>query len=182
MAYFKLDRFSGIAPGVSPRLLADQFGQTAENIDFESGRLTPTTNDVDVFTLQSGLRRSIYFYRDTNWLEWNQDGVKAVPGPIPGDTLARLYFTGDDYPRIGTVNTMIAGSSGYPANSYRLGVPAPATAPSITKTGTPDEDQTPDDVSYVYTFVTAFGEEGPPSPATAPIERTDTETVTITKV
>jgi len=180
MAYFKRDRFSGIAPAVSPRLLADQFAQVAENVDFESGRLTPTTNDVDVFTLQSGLRRSIYFYRDTNWLEWNQDGVKAVPGPIPGDTLARLYFTGDDYPRYGTVSTIVAGTSGYPANSYRLGVPAPANAPSVSKSGTPDEDQTPDDVSYVYTFVTAFGEEGPPSPATVPIERTDTESVTIT--
>lgn len=180
MAYFKRDRFSGIAPGVSPRLLADQFAQVAENVDFQSGRLTPTTNDSEVFTLQNGLRRSIYFYRDTNWLEWDEDGVKAVPGPIPGDTLARLYFTGDDYPRYGTVSTMVAGNAGYPANSYRLGVPAPATAPTVVKTGTVDPDQTPDDVSYVYTFVTAFGEEGPPSPATAPIERTDTETVTIT--
>lgn len=180
MAYFKRDRFSGIAPGVSPRLLNDQFAQTAENIDFESGRLTPTTNDTEVYTLQSGLRRSIYYYRDTNWLEWDEDGVKAVPGPIPGDTLARLYFTGDDYPRYGTVSTLISGNAGYPANSYRLGVPAPADAPTIVKTGTADPNQTPDDVSYVYTFVTAFGEEGPPSPATAPIERTDTETVTIT--
>lgn len=180
MAYFKRDRFSGIAPGVSSRLLADQFGQTAENIDFESGRLKPTTNDVDVFTLQSGLRRSIYYYRDTNWLEWDQDGVKAVPGPIPGDTLARLYWTGQNYPRMGTVSTIVAGGSGYPANSYRLGVPAPANAPLTSKSGTPDPKQTPDDVSYVYTFVTAFGEEGPPSPATTPLERTDTESVTLT--
>jgi hypothetical protein len=180
MAYFKRDRFSGIAPAISPRIIADQFGQIAENVDFESGRLVPTTDDSDAFTLQSGLRRSIYFYRDTNWLEWNEDGVKAVPGPIPGDTLARLYFTGDDYPRYGTVSTIVAGSSGYPANSYRLGVPAPANAPLTGKTGDPDPDQTPDDVSYVYTFVTAFGEEGPPSPATAPLERTDTESVTLT--
>jgi hypothetical protein len=180
MAYFKRDRFSGIAPGVSPRLLADQFGQTAENLDFESGRLKPTTNDADVFTLQSGLRRSIYYYRDTDWLEWDQDGVKAVQGPIPGDTLVRLYWSGQNYPRMGTVSTIVSGAAGYPANSYRLGVPAPANAPLTSKSGTPDATQTPDDVSYVYTFVTAFGEEGPPSPATSPLERTDTESVTIT--
>lgn len=180
MAYFKRDRFSGIAPAISPRLIADQFAQIAENIDFESGRLTPTTDDVAVFTLQNSIRRSIYYYRDTNWLEWNEDGVKAVPGPIPGDTLARLYFTGDDYPRMGTAATIVAGGIGYPANSFRLGVPAPANAPLTEKTGTPDATQTPDDVSYVYTFVTAFGEEGPPSPATAPFERTDTESVTVT--
>jgi hypothetical protein len=180
MAYFKRERFSGIAPAISPRLIADQFAQVAENVDFESGRLVPTTDDSAAFTLQNALRRSIYYYRDTNWLEWNEDGVKAVPGPIPGDTLARLYFTGDDYPRMGTAATIVAGSTGYPANSYRLGVPAPANAPLTEKTGTPDATQTPDDVSYVYTFVTAFGEEGPPSPATTPFERTDTESVTIT--
>lgn len=179
MAYFKRDRFSGLAPGVSPRLLAEQFAQIAENIDFEAGRLTPTTDDVDVVTLKNSIRRSIYFYRDLNWLEWDDDNVKAVPGPIPGDTNQRLYWTGEDYPRMGTVTTMISGVSGFPANSYRLGVPAPQSAPVITKAGDPDETQTPDDVAYVYTFVTAFGEEGPPSPASNVLERTDTETVTV---
>ena len=109
MAYFKRTRFNGIAPGVAPRLLADDFAQTAENIDFESGRLAPTTDDVDEFTLQSGAVRSIYYYRDTNWLEWDDEDVKAVAGPIPDDTNERLYWTGQDYPRMGTVTTMIAG-------------------------------------------------------------------------
>lgn len=179
MAYFKRTRFNGIAPGVAPRLLAEDFAQVAENIDFQSGRLTPTTDDLDEFTLQSGAVRSIYFYRDTTWLEWNQEDVKVVPGPIPDDTDDRLYWTGEGYPRMGTVTSMVSGASGYPAVSYRLGVPAPETAPSIAKSGTPDSTQTPDDVSYVYTFVTALGEEGPPSPASAPIERTDTETVSV---
>lgn len=178
MAYFKRDRFSGIAPGVSPRLLAEQFAQTAENVDFEAGRLTPVTSDSDTFTLTNTARRSIFYYRDTNWLQWNDDGVSVVEGPIPADTLDRLYWTGEDYPRMGTASTIVAGSS-YPNASYRLGVPAPANAPVITKTGDVDDTQTPDDVAYVYTFVTAFGEEGPPSPASNVLERTDTETITI---
>ena len=40
MAYFKRNRFSGIAPAISPRLLGDQYGQIAENIDFERGTLS----------------------------------------------------------------------------------------------------------------------------------------------
>lgn len=179
MAYFKRTRFNGIAPGVAPRLLADDFAQVAENIDFEAGRLTPTTDDVDEFTLQNGAVRSIYYYRDTNWLEWDDEDVKAVPGPIPDDTNERLYWTGQDYPRMGTVTSMVSGSTGYPNVSYRLGVPAPDNAPGTAVSGTADDTQTPDDVSYVYTFVTAFGEEGPPSPATVAFERTDTETVAI---
>ena len=159
MAYFKRDRFSGIAPGVSPRLLAEQFGQIAENLDFDSGRLVSISEDSDVYTLQSALRRSIYFYRDTSWLEWDAEGVVAVEGPIPGDTLDRLYFSGDDYPRIGTVQTLIQGSSGFPVNSYRLGVPAPSGTCTVAKAGTADATQTPNDVSYVWTLVTATGEE-----------------------
>ncbi len=179
MAYFKRDRFSGIAPGVSPRLLADQFGQVAENIDFESGRLVATSENSDTYTLQTSTRRSIYFYRDTSWLEWEEDGVSVVPGPIPGDTLDRLYFTGDDYPRIGTVATLVSGSSGYPVNSYRLGVPAPSGTPTVVKSGTANADATANDVSYVYTLVTADGREGPPSSPSAVIELTDGETATI---
>ena len=179
MAYFKRDRFSGIAPGVAPRLLADQFGQTAENIDFESGRLVPTKVNTDTVTLQNGARRSIYFYRDTNWLEWSEDGVDVVSGPIPNDTNERLYFTGDDYPRVGTAASMIAGSSGYPAVSYRLGVPAPSAAPSVAKSGTVAGDETPETRAYVFTLVTDLGEEGPPSAASATIEVTSTEAVAV---
>ena len=135
MAYFKRDRFSGTAPGVSPRLLADQFGQVAENVDFESGRFVAITEDSFTYTLQTGNRRSIYYYRDTDWLEWIEDGVSVVPGPIPGDTLDRLYFTGDDYPRMGTAATLVSGSNGYPVNSYRLGVPAPLNAPTVAVNG-----------------------------------------------
>ena len=180
MAYFKRDRFSGTAPGVSPRLLGDQFGQIAENIDFESGRLVAINSDSDTYTLQNSTRRSIYYYRDTSWLEWSEDGVSVVPGPIPGDILDRLYFTGDDYPRVGTLATLVSGSSGYPVNSYRLGVPAPSGTPTIAKSGTANDDATPNDVSYVYTFVTADGREGPPSSPSAVIELTDGETATIT--
>ena len=179
MAYFKRDTFSGTAPGVAPRLLAEKFGQVAENVDFESGRLVATTEDSDTYTLQSGSRRSIYYYRDTSWLEWSQDGVSVVPGPIPGDTTDRLYFTGQDYPRMGTVSTLVSGSSGYPANSYRLGVPAPGNAPGVTIAGTADDTLTPNDVSYVYTFVTAFGEEGPPSSPSSIIQLDDTQTTTL---
>ena len=179
MVYFKRDRFAGIAPGVSSRLLAEQFGQIAENLDFESGRLLATTEDVDTYTLQNTARRSIYYYRDTSWLEWSEDNVSVVPGPIPGDTTDRLYFTGDDYPRVGAVSTLVSGSSGYPVNSYRLGVPAPSNAPTTTKSGTATTTATPSDVSYVYTFVTATGEEGPPSSPSGVIELTDSESVAV---
>ena len=182
MVYFKRDRFAGIAPGVSPRLLAEQFGQIAENIDFESGRLVATTANSNEFTLANSVRRSIYKYEygssSSVWLQWNEE-VDVVPGPIPGDTTDRLYFTGDDYPRIGWASTIVSGSS-YPANSYRLGVPAPANTPTVSISGTADDTLTPNDVSYVYTYVTADGREGPPSAPSTVTEMTNGQTATIT--
>ena len=180
MVYFKRDRFSGIAPAVTARLLNEKFGQIAENIDFESGRLAATNADVDAYTLQNSGRRSIYYYRDTSWLEWSNEDVSVVPGPIPGDTTDRLYFTGDDYPRVGTVATLVSGSSGYPVNSYRLGVPAPSAGLTAVKSGDVAEGETPNSVSYVYTLVTAMGEEGPPSAASGILDITTTETVALT--
>lgn len=185
MAYLKLTRFSGIAPAVSPKLISDQFAQVAENIDFESGAVQPITDDAAVTGggLSNSTRRSIYLYRpeapNEYWLQWDDDNVSVVRGPLPDDAFYRLYWSGEDYPRMST-DVAITSSAPYPGTSYRLGVPAPANAPSTSKTGTPDAAQTPNDVSYVYTFVTAYGEEGPPSPPTTAFELTDTESVTVT--
>jgi len=180
MVYFKRENFAGIAPAVNPRLLAERFGQIAENIDFESQHLKSVTEDSDTYSLQNTARRSIYFYRDTNWLEWGEEDVSVVPGPIPGDTTDRLYYTGDDYPRVGTYATLVAGSNGYPNTSYRLGVPAPSAAPTVVINNAADDDLTPDDVSYVYTLVTVFGEEGPPSSPSGAVEKDNGQTATLT--
>lgn len=175
----KLTKFSGIAPGVATRLLADTFAQTAQNIDFESGVIVPIKDDVNSFTLYNSSRRSIFYYNDANWLEWDTDGIKAVKGPIPNDSYDRLYFTGDTYPRVGTAVSMISGAVGYPAASYRLGVPAPGAAPGVSKSGTVATDEVPNTVTYVYTIVTAYGEEGPPSSPSSSLDITSTETVAV---
>lgn len=173
-----LTKFSGIAPAIAARLLSDQFAQTAQNLDFESGVIKPIYNDVDEYTLQDTSRRSIFKF-NTSWLEWVNEDVKAVKGPLPDDAYDRLYFTGDDYPRMGTAASLISGGSGYPNVSYRLGVPAPPSAPPVSKSGTPDPSEEQNTVAYVYTFVTAYGEEGPPSPASVLLDVTSTETVSI---
>ena len=190
--YFKLSNFSGIAPGVDARRLSEQFGQTAENIDFESGALVPITTNSTVdlssgygntnTTLAAASRRSLYIYETSSteyWMEFD-DEVNVVKGPVPNDAYDRLYWTGQDYPRVGTGTSMISGSLGFPAQGYRLGIPAPSAAPTVTKSGTADATQTPYDVSYVFTFVSAIGEEGPPSAASTVIELTDAESVAIT--
>jgi len=179
MAYFKVQQFKGMVPAVSPKLLAEEFAVHAKNADFASGQVGLLNTNNVVETLTGPARKSIYLDKNNNWFQWDDANVSVVEGPIPDDTQGRLYWSGEDYPRVGTATSMISGST-YPAVSYRLGVPAPPNPLQRTKTGTADEAQTPNDVSYVYTFVTSLGEEGPPSPPTAVIELTDAEDVDIT--
>lgn len=186
MAYFKRDRFSGIAPGVAPNLLADQFGQVAENIDFESGSIVPIRKESDtIYSFGTATHQSIYYYENSVqnvWLGFDDALVSVVEGPIPGDTYERLYWTGDGaFPKM-SVQTKIYGdgTAPFPESFWRLGVPAPDNTPSVSIANTLDDTVTPDDVSYVYTFVTEYGEEGPPSnPSTAQEFTPSTQVATI---
>ena len=171
MTYYKLTRFSGIAPAVSSRLLGEQFAQTSQNIDFEAGRITPITEETTTTALTAGTRGSIYYYENSignQWLQWDQDYIKVVEGPIPGDTRNRLYWSGHTYPRMSYNTAIVSGSAPFPTTDYRLGIPAPAVVqfPANQPAGTQDATTTPIDVAYVITYVSNFGEEGPPSPAT----------------
>tara|TARA_R100001198_G_scaffold92361_1_gene71563 strand:- start:332 stop:2083 length:1752 start_codon:yes stop_codon:yes gene_type:complete len=184
MTYYKLTRFSGIAPAVSSRLLGEQFAQTSQNIDFEAGRITPITEETTTATLTAGTRNSIYYYENSGtnqWLQWDNDYIKAVEGPIPGDTLNRLYWSGETYPKMSHRQAITSGSAPFPTTAYRLGIPIPANL-SIALSGTADPNATPIDVAYVLTFVSNYGEEGPPSAVTATTSFTpSTQTITVTR-
>jgi len=135
MAYFKLIQFGGIAPQVSPRLLEDTLAQTASNVNLESQRLTPITDDTvvnpkaDVTTLSNSNRQSIYKYTDTQWLQFDED-VDVVPGPIAGDTNNTVYWTGQSFPRMGR-STNVIGGTVYPNAFFRLGIEAPPNTPAV---------------------------------------------------
>ena len=184
MAYFKNKTFKGIAPAISPRLLNEEYGQEAENIEFERGSLIPIKDNIDEFTLDNSSKSSIFKYKGptTQWLQWDStyDFVHAVEGPIASDTYDRVYWPGDaTYPRYGGTADVLTSPAPYPTTSYKLGVDAPTSAPATTKGGTVATDETALEVSYVYTLVTAYGEEGPPSPPSTTVTKTSTETVTL---
>lgn len=193
MAVFRLENFAGIAPAKSPRLLNEGLGQTADNMTFSSGRLTPMESDVVIAGLGAGSgysgalggsTQSIHWYDrvgDTPKLfQFSDSGVKFLESPIPEDSYQRGYWTGDSYPRMGTYTSMVSGSSNvYPNNSFRLGIPAPSAAPGVTKAGTASTTEEVQDFAYVYTFVSDHGEEGPPSSPSNIISWTSPETITI---
>ncbi len=167
--------FSGVVPRLSSKLLQENQAQIAKNCDLRSGELRPRKNTSSVTSinggptvaLDSGTVLTIFLYENQYLWSWN-DVVNIVRGPVAGDTSARVYWTGDSdddtKPKMGYSSYSITGTPPirYPAAYYRLGIPKPAAAPTLAlgAGGSGTETVTR---AYVYTYVSALGEEGPPS-------------------
>lgn len=175
MALIKIDIFRGTAPKMAARLLPDGYAKAAINCRLDSGDLVPirTLGDIASTSESAGAENSLYKYDTVDdvvqWLRWNGD-VDVVRSPVAGNTSNRVYYTGDSIddmkPRV-TQNTIAIGAGTvYPSASFRLGLPAPSSAPAVVAVGTTPsgtDNELKETRSYVYTFVTANGEEGPPS-------------------
>jgi hypothetical protein len=176
MAVVTINKFSGVAPKVSPHKLSPEMAQVAQNVKLSSAALRPWKQALTVLGGLTGTGQStIYRFgqdlvSDTQyWFHWDVD-VDVVKGAIANDQTERTYFT---HPTLGArvTNNSLAltgGSGSYPWNSYKLGVPAPtvAPAPAVLVSGTGETETR----IYCYTYVTAFGEEGPPSPTSVAID------------
>ena len=158
--------FSGIVPRLDRRQIGPTQAQVATGCVLTSGRLqsinaplavsAPMTPDtVSVFRMVSGATEK--------WLTWDRD-VDVERGPVAGDILQRIYFTGDGEPRCTDYATATSGGGPYPTACFVLGVFAPTVAPSVAYTGTVG---TVTSRSLEYTFVNAWGEESAPSPVSA---------------
>jgi len=93
----------------------------------------------------------------STWTEFATDYTDVIRSFVKDDQFERYYMAAPHgAPRYNTKERMIAGSA-----PYLLGVPQPFYPASITifDTAAPTKITR----SYVYTFVSAFGEEGPPS-------------------
>lgn len=173
-----IKNFAGIRPKVPARYLENGQAQTALNCPIFNGSLQPMPDvGSSVFTLPKVLTpKTIYRFgmdleSDTQyWFHWG-DAVDVVRGPVAGDTSERTYFTGDSatgYPQVTNATlALTGGGANYPIASYRLGIPAPTGAPTLSSTGT--GSGTAETRNYVYTWVNSWGEESAPSPVSADI-------------
>ena len=182
MALIKIDVFKGIAPKLSARLLPSGSAKTAVNCRLDSGDLAPIRGLSDIASTAetAGTENSLYKY-DTvggvdQWFRWDED-VDVVRSPIAANTYNRVYYTGDSLdgkrPRVTYNSIAVGGGTVYPSASFRLGLPAPTTAPTMTVVGSvpaDTENAIKESRSYVYTFVSVNGEEGPPSPPSAVLD------------
>lgn len=130
MAGFRFDLFKGIRPRISKRKLPGGEAQTAQNLKLGSGDLEPWPENTTVVAVDEPyVTRSIFLYENSNtglqyWMQWG-NYVDVARGPIKGDDLDRIYYTGDGPPKITWNELQFAPP--FPSVGYELGVPKPLT-------------------------------------------------------
>lgn len=176
--------FRGALPIIDARLLPENNGQRARNVFLKRGTLKPERAPLIVQSLPSIANPStLYRYPNGNngagfWLTWGMGKrVHAIKSPLANDDFSRVYWTGDGPPKMGGISQITSGTPPYPGSSYRLGVPAPASAPEVSepadRVDVSEQPPTTLETSYVVTLVSRFGEESAPSLASNIIERWD---------
>jgi hypothetical protein len=172
MTSIQIENFAGIAPRMSARLLPSNGAVTAANAKLLSGELRGLretqvlhdfglTNVSRAYRLPATVAAPIPIGNSDFWVGFSDPNVDFVRTPVLEDSFERYYWTSDST-RLGGApqyNTRARIAAAQP--SFLLGVPPPINAPSVVPPTGTDLVR-----SYVYTFVSAYGEEGAPSPAT----------------
>lgn len=170
MSTIKLKAFSGMLPATDDRLLPENAGAYARDCYLYSGRLTGWRQPKILYNLlNSTTRMAFRIPADSNasrisdtsyWLEFADVNTNVLRTPVVNDVYERYYFASPTVaPRYNTKVRIAASLS-----SWLLGVTTPTTAPGVAPAGGTSLAIAAAR-SYLYTWVTAYGEESAPSPA-----------------
>jgi len=184
MVAVKLQNFGAMIPAVDDRLLPQSNAALAENAWVYKGSIEAFPIMRQVY--DTGSTANLRTFRvpvqnfgkdnipDSYWVSFETKNVDFISSPTVGDTFERFYWAGDTFSP--QYNTKARIANGDP--SYLLGIPGPSVAPTVVVAGGSGPTETR---AYVYTWVSAYGEEGPPSLPVVESGNSDgTWTVTIT--
>lgn len=157
MAKITITDFGPMMPRINATQLPNNMATIASGCDFRAKDLRGKNAPSWIETYASLEYKSLW-KAGALWVKSLAE-IQIVASQIQ-ESNDRFFYTGDGFPKQ-------SDSSLWPTYR-RLGVLPPLTAPVINLTGTPDAG-TQAVVSYVYTFVTDYGEESAPSPFTTPM-------------
>ncbi|HBZ9867363.1 TPA: hypothetical protein MND73_004293 [Salmonella enterica subsp. houtenae] len=168
MPYIDITTMRGEMPRIVPAMLPDCAATYAENCHFRFGVITPL-QDISATVKQFSVTpKTVFHWRADFWFAWN-DIVDAILSPVAQDRWGRVYYTDGHFPKVTSAQIATRGTGNYPTTAYRLGIPAPETPIEcipVAPTAPVDDDPTDHETRfYTETFVSAYGEEGPPGPA-----------------
>lgn len=166
MATIDLKLFAGEIPRSGKRQLPDYFADTAENCLLLSGELRGLHVPIILHQFDGAcpVARAFRVPDEISpggflWIGFEDPNTDFLKGPLVNDLYDRYYWScGCHVPKYASLDMLRNNDPG-----YYLGVDRPTTALTVVPTtGTGDTITR----AYVYTFVSEFGEEGPPSDPT----------------
>ena len=176
MTAIKIQNFGGISPRDSNRLQKPNEAVIAANAKLLSGELrglresqllydfsllSPPYPIQRAFRLPASVSAPLPITTASTWVGFYDANVDFVRTPVTGDSFERYYWTGDSYRLSGQPQYNTRARINAASTSYLLGIPQPVAAPTVSPATGTDSTR-----AYVYTFVSAYGEEGPPSAPT----------------
>lgn len=164
-----ISQFKGTLPLVSPRLLPDGYGQTATNVDLNQDSIMPLATYDSTLALSGSALRKFFKIKtptDSFWItSTSVIDICLSPSSWLATEYARFYWTDGVIPKKSNFDmASVSGTltNGSIAESYFAGVPAPPSALTAALVNAGD-GVIHTTANYVYTYVTAWGEESMPS-------------------
>lgn len=169
MAVIKMSDFGGMLPAVDDRLLPPNMAVYSRDAYLFSGSLIPWRLPKQLHILTAPLSRYVFripvdetrskITDSSYWLEFLDKDTTVIRTPVIDDQFERYYYASPSVqPKYNTKARIAAG-----LDPWLLGVPTPTVAPAATPAGSSGTALAVTR-SYVYTWVTAYGEESGPSP------------------
>lgn len=121
--------FTGEFPRTAPHLLPENAAQVAQDCDFTDGRLRPLAQPSEVFPMNGGPVRGLFTDDGLRFLTWTEP-TRAYLSQTVDDNFERIYFTNSQGLRV-TQRRFMTTHGGPPAQSWKVGVPAPSAAPVV---------------------------------------------------
>jgi len=175
----KVEKFSGMIPLLDDQLLPENNAVDAVNASLYGGNITGFKPDREIRTLANPSAKKVFRipldvdtkpdvnFSNSIWMEFTDPDTDVVRSPVAQDQFARYYWASPSTGlRYNTLARIQAGQA-----SFRVGIPQPLTAPLVSPSATASEVQ--ETRAYVYTYVSAYDEEGPPSTATIAAGKAD---------
>lgn len=175
MTTLSLLDFGGEIPSRAPRLLPDSNSEVCETVWLGDGALDTWPLPRIVTALLASTRyvyripttADVTDYNASYYKQFDDPDTKMIKAPVLNDSFERYYWSVPGAaPQYNTKANIIAGSP-----DYILGLPTPTGTIGVVPDATGSGSLVT--YAYVFTYVTAYGEEGPPSPATIKTGKVD---------
>lgn len=175
MSVLRISTFGGMVPRLGKRNLPETAAQTARNAKLLSGELRAWNGLLTLSPVEHAEPATVFHFEflGGDYFISFDEKTYVVQSPLLNDTLQRLYWSNSTGVWQNTKQRIIDGDP-----AYKVGVPTPDISPValIPSGGTVEFAETR---VYVLTFVSGFGEEGPPSgPKTVTVNTDGTLTIT----